>query len=90
MNPLQTSVVKTLAYFDISGYPLTKEELFEYLWQPPAMGYADFTEQLAGFAPVQIGTKWGYYFLAGREYNVENRRRRQVYSIQKQGVRGGM
>lgn len=35
MNPLQTSIINTLAYFDIFSYPLTIAELYRYLWKPP-------------------------------------------------------
>lgn len=35
MNPLQTSIINTLAYFDIFSYPLTITELYRYLWKPP-------------------------------------------------------
>lgn len=35
MNPLQTSIINTLAYFDTFSYPLTVAELYRYLWKPP-------------------------------------------------------
>ncbi len=34
MNPLQISIIHTLAYFDIFSFPLTIAELYRYLWKP--------------------------------------------------------
>ncbi|MSU75271.1 MAG: hypothetical protein EXS55_02045 [Candidatus Magasanikbacteria bacterium] len=42
VKPLENSILKTLAYFDILNFPLTLEELFRYLWQPPWLGYEEF------------------------------------------------
>ncbi|MFA5996093.1 MAG: hypothetical protein WCW27_04430 [Patescibacteria group bacterium] len=35
MTALQRSLLTTIAYFDLFDYPLTPQELFHYLWQPP-------------------------------------------------------
>ncbi len=43
---LAQSIIKTLAYFDIFDQPLTKEELFRFLWKPPAIDYLGFLEEL--------------------------------------------
>lgn len=81
LNPLEQSILKTLHYFDIVDYPLTKEELFAFLWQPPAMGYADFLEHLNSSKGIE--TKSGFYFLPGREDIVAKRQRRLVISEEK-------
>ena len=39
---MEQSILRTLAYFDLADYPLTKEELFSYLWQSPAVSYGVF------------------------------------------------
>lgn len=83
MNPessLRQSILNTLAYFDLSDYPLTKEELFSFLWQPPVIGYSDF---LNAAVNLNLDFKFGYYFLPGREKIAEERRRKLLISEQK-------
>ncbi|MDD2758639.1 MAG: hypothetical protein PHD72_04750 [Patescibacteria group bacterium] len=76
MSPLSESIKKTLTYFSLFDYPLTKEELFAYLWQPPWLGYEEYlSAPLAGAAE-----KGGYWFIPGQEANTENRRRRLLVS----------
>lgn len=83
-NILRQSIIKTLSYFDLFNYPLTREELFAYLWQPPAIGYEEFLERLGALnAEGNILCKFGSYFLPGGEKNVEIRRRRLLISEQK-------
>jgi len=77
---LLRSITNTLAYFDLSDYPLTKEELFSFLWLPPVVSYNDF---LVALDNLQINFKFGYYFLPGREKIVEERRRKLLISEQK-------
>lgn len=83
MNPeqsLRQSILSTLAYFDLADYPLTKEELFSWLWQPTTISYPDFLNAIAG---LNLESKFGYYFLPGREEIVEIRRRKLLISEQK-------
>ena len=77
---LRQSVMSTLAYFDLADFPLTKEELFNFLWLPPAVSYNDF---LTALENLNINNKSGYYFLPGREKIVEVRRRKLLISEQK-------
>ena len=79
-QPLRQSILSTLAYFDLADYPLTKEELFSFLWQPPEINYSDFLNTVAG---LNLNSKFGYYFLPGREEIVELRRRKLLISEQK-------
>ncbi|MFH1291744.1 MAG: hypothetical protein ABIH87_00915 [bacterium] len=72
---LKQSIIKTLAYYDQFDHPLTKEELFRFLWQPPAISYGLFLQELEILG---IDCKYGYYFLPGREKLVEIRRSRTV------------
>jgi len=76
--PLHASILKTLAYFDLFSYSLTKEELYGFLWQEK-ISYPDFLDALNSSAS-GWEEKDGYYFLAGRSALVENRRRRLVVS----------
>ena len=73
---LRQSILSTLAYFDLSQFPLTKEELFVFLWEPPTVNYADFLEllQTDSFVNGNFETKNGYYFLPGQEKNIESKR----------------
>lgn len=94
---LRISILKTLAYFDLANYPLTAEELFVFLWQPPAISYPEFLLSLRGavsdeaipmnpedrHASLAMTEKSGYYFFSGREKIVEDRRRKFLISEQK-------
>lgn len=80
MNGLELSVIQTLAYFDIEDYPLTKEELYHYLWKPPSCTYDEFVDFLSVFTSQKnfVQEKWGHFFLKGREEAVEKRREKIV------------
>ena len=95
---LRISILKTLAYFDLTDYPLTKEELFSWLWQPPVISYADFLQFLSlrgavsdeaissqgdRHASLAITEKSNYYFLPGREKIVAERQRKFLISEEK-------
>lgn len=84
-NNLKKSIQETLAYFDLADYPLTKEELFAYLWRSPLLSYENFLKELDILMSLDIISrgveeKFGYYFLIGREKILENRRRCLVIS----------
>lgn len=81
-NDLKQSILKTLAYFDVFGYPLTKEELWRlrygYTDNPDLrMTYADFIRALDGSGSLHgvAERSSGFYFLPGREENVATRQR---------------
>lgn len=75
------SIKKTLSYFSLFDYPLTKEELFAYLWQPAPVNFDDFD------IPAEtVSQKFGYYFLPGREADIEQRRARLVVSEHKMKI----
>src|SRR3989339_284756 len=71
---LEDSIIKTLVYFDYFDHPLTAEELFRYLWQPPIISYEDFLEELENISTSNIQTKYGFYFLKDRFDTIEIRR----------------
>ncbi len=48
-DSLQLSLKKTLAYFDLANFPLTKEELYNFLWEPPQVSYAEFLLSLRDY-----------------------------------------
>ena len=39
---LRQSIISTLAYFDLADFPLTLEELFIFLWEPPIVSRDEF------------------------------------------------
>lgn len=72
MIPLQQSLLRTISYFDLANFPLTKEELWRFLWQPPAEKAEDFLVALKHISFLE--EKYGYYFLRGQSAQVEKRR----------------
>lgn len=72
MNPLQVSIIKTLAYFDIFGYPLTIAELFRYLWKPPVHTTLDSMESEISKMPM-IELHNGLLCLQGRSEIITKR-----------------
>lgn len=87
MSPLNESIKKTLIYFSLFEYPLTKEELFAYLWRPPRISFDEFISQIDGPDGV-FRDDTGYYFLPGRDSGAENRRQRLLVSEFKLKIAG--
>lgn len=80
---LEQSILKTLAYFDIFKHPLTREELYSFLWGYHGnLGMAEFSLQLENLIGRGVDYKWGYYFLSGKSELVE-KRRRSILEIEK-------
>lgn len=82
---LRRSILQTLAYFDLANFPLTKEELFVFLWQPPSVTYEEFLGYLQKSSSVVSGFEsiGGYFFLSGRKEIIEKRQQSLVISEQK-------
>jgi hypothetical protein len=74
---IQDAVLQTLAYSDVFDYPLHLDELHRYL--PVSISMVDLKLALESRDNC-IGSKSGYYFLAGREALVELRRQRNAAS----------
>ncbi len=84
------SIKKTLTYFDLANFSLTKEELFAYLWLPPEMSYEHFLAELEAInssvffsssllsqnsaTDICKREKFGFFFFPGHEATIENRR----------------
>lgn len=79
MSPLTESIKNTLCYFGLFNYPLTKEELFAYLWKSPRLGYDEFIQTGLG----QIREKDSYLMLNSDDRISDDRRRRLVICEQK-------
>lgn len=82
--PLGKSILRTLAYFDIFSFPLTAEEIFNFLWRPPALGKDDFINGLEILVNQgSVGKKDDYYFLSRREMIVAERLDREKICAKK-------
>ncbi len=80
------SIVKTLAYFDLFRYPLTREELFRFLFASPRISYDVFVRELSSlssFSQKPWEEKSGYFFLLGRESLIAERQMSQWCGKQK-------
>ena len=84
---IKQSILKTLHYFDITKFPLTKEEIFSWLWQCPNVSREQLEWELQILnEEKKIGEKYGYYFLYGGEDAVEWRRERLLSSEDKMKI----
>ena len=84
---IKQSILKTLHYFDITKFPLTKEEIFSWLWQCPNVSREQLEWELQILnEEKKIGEKYGYYFLYGGEDTVEWRRERLLSSEDKMKI----
>lgn len=80
-------ILQTLAYFDVFGYPLTREEIFRFIYTEGK----EVKEGTEFFNILQdLDSKEGYYFLPGRGEIVEKRQRNIwfVESKMKRALRG--
>lgn len=74
---IDRAIISTLAYFDIHDYPLTREELWRWLWTSEPVSEEMFLEHLRtliGQGAIQRVA--GYYVLAGREALLAARERK--------------
>ncbi|MBI2444044.1 MAG: hypothetical protein HYV42_02255 [Candidatus Magasanikbacteria bacterium] len=84
VRTLEQSISETLAYFDLLDFPLTKEELWRYLWQAPSGAAAAFAAALNRLKTGgTVAEKFGFHYLAGRGLLIEERRARGLVSEQK-------
>lgn len=83
MDETKSAIIKTLSFFDLFSYPLTKEEVFYYLWQNKA-DLQSIEKALAELmAENKIKQKDAYYFLVGREDICQARQNRLLESEKK-------
>lgn len=80
MSSLSTSILKTIAYFDIFDYPLTAFEIWQYL--PEKSSLSAVTEALEDHN-LPLEKKYGFYFLPGRQHIFEIRRERYLITNRK-------
>ncbi len=85
---LSQSVIQTLAYFDIFDYPLTREELWHFLWQGDTqLTYSHFVldleKRIHNELQGKVENKNGYYFFSGRSEIIAKRERKILYTEEK-------
>lgn len=81
-NNLQSYVLKTICYADIFDYPMTSEEIWKYLIAPESVSKKDFDKLFQGSGD-GLGKKDKFYFLRGKEFLVDVRKKREEISIRK-------
>jgi len=83
-DEFEEAIIKTLAYFNIFDYPLTAQEIYNYLWSPHKSGFGqEETKRALENGIKKIAEQNGYYFLAGRQEIVELRKQRQAVAQEK-------
>jgi len=79
MDEAQKAIIKTLSFFSLFSYSLTKEEIFVYLWKVK-IDRSDLYKKLEEMAEDKVlNEKYGYYFLPDRDI-AENRRQHLLQS----------
>lgn len=86
MDDLRHSIQKTLSYFDLFSCPVTKEELYRFLWDyHEPLSFDTFSRRLETMIESKensFGFRGGYFFLSGRESIIKERERR-VWFVEK-------
>ena len=81
MTQLQKAILKTLAYGDVFGYPLKKEEICQFLLSDIRYGILDISKALKRIP--QVSQQDAFYFLGGRAKIVALRKKREKWSQNK-------
>ncbi|MBI5037657.1 MAG: hypothetical protein HZC01_03065 [Candidatus Kerfeldbacteria bacterium] len=79
MQPLEKSILETIAYFDVFDYPLAPFEVWQWLYRsdtaaPGTVSLGEIVKQLEALKTNgRIAEQWGFYALPGRAEIVETR-----------------
>ncbi len=79
-NEIRRAIVETIAFFDLFNYPLTSDEIRNYLWKAKA-DLDEIEEALSGIE--EIEKKERFYFLKGREEIINKREERFGFTSRK-------
>ena len=89
LNYLELFILNTIIYFDLFDYPLTLGEIYNFLFtggmEGASFSLAEITECLQTSVKLKkvIATQRGFYFLKGRENNIQTRLDRYVLAQNK-------
>jgi len=84
MSPLESAILKTIAYFDIFSYPLTSWEIWKWLYGQKAEFFeVEKALQTSENLKSRIGFSQGFYCLLGHEQNMKLRRERYELALNK-------
>lgn len=72
-NLVETAILKTLAYSDIFNFPLTQEEIWEYLISDKEISRKNFLESLNNLQGKSISKNDIYFCLSGNETIIPQR-----------------
>lgn len=75
MKTAEEAIVKTLTYSSIFHFPLTKEELWQFLISEEEIRREDFETALHKLSPKVIVSKFNFFCLTGQEESIQNRRK---------------
>lgn len=82
MDSRQQSVLKTLLYADIFNYPLTKQEIYNFLISDKKVGKETIFKLLKNpKSPVVY--KENYFFIKGKDDLIKKRKKREIISREK-------
>jgi len=78
MDDAQRAIIETISYFDVFDYPLTREEIFRWLWRPKKGNVKPERVHISLDRLCKIGKiehRESYYFLPGKSSLVEQRKK---------------
>ncbi len=81
---MQENILVTLKYFDLFDYPLSKGEIWKWLFFKGKAGRDEFNRSLRRLVEDEaVVESDGYYFLAGRNGIIKIRKERELISFRK-------
>ncbi|MBI5221624.1 MAG: hypothetical protein HY979_02370 [Candidatus Magasanikbacteria bacterium] len=81
LSVLEKSILRTLVYFDLGAYPLTANEIWQFLHKEVVNDFKILLSTLENLKDKNIiSEQYGFYFLFGRQDLVEKRRSQLVIS----------
>lgn len=82
MDSRQQSILKTLLYADIFNYPLTKQEIYNFLISDKKIGKETIFKLLKNLKS-HVTYKENYFFIKGKDDLIKKRKKREAISIEK-------
>lgn len=82
MDSRQQSILKTLLYADIFNYPLTKQEIYNFLISDKKIEKETIFKLLKNSKSF-VAHKENYFFIKGKDHLIKKRKKREIISIEK-------